>query len=218
MEKLIDNIHIKRIGYFNLYLIEGQDGDILIDTGFVCMKKNLKRWLDKYNVKLIILTHAHVDHIWNVAYLKDLYNCEVAISSNDIKNLDNSKINSKPMNKYFTFWSKLMNFGMKHFKAKTFPIDIILKDNQTINKYGLKLKIHALPGHTDGSIGISYNNYLFVGDALVNRLKPTIAYQNQNTIKAKKSSQKILRIKPDIIFIGHDKEIKFNTLEKSLTN
>ena len=68
MEKIIDNIHIKRIGYFNLYLIKGNDGDILIDTGFICIKKLLKKWLDNHNLKLIILTHAHVDHIWNVAY------------------------------------------------------------------------------------------------------------------------------------------------------
>ena len=42
MEKIIDNIHIKRIGYFNLYLIKGNDGDILIDTGFICIK-NIKK-------------------------------------------------------------------------------------------------------------------------------------------------------------------------------
>ena len=42
MEKIIDNIHIKRIGYFNLYLIKGTTGDILIDTGFICMKKRIK--------------------------------------------------------------------------------------------------------------------------------------------------------------------------------
>ena len=40
--KKIDNIYIKRIGYFNLYVIKGKDGDILIDTGFICMKRIIK--------------------------------------------------------------------------------------------------------------------------------------------------------------------------------
>ena len=40
--KKIDNIYVKRIGYFNLYVIKGKDGDILIDTGFICMKRIIK--------------------------------------------------------------------------------------------------------------------------------------------------------------------------------
>ena len=54
--------------------IKGKDGDILIDTGFICMKRAIKRWLNNFNIKLIILTHAHVDHIWNASYIKKMYN------------------------------------------------------------------------------------------------------------------------------------------------
>ena len=90
--KQFDNIYVKRFGYFNVYVIKGNDGDVVIDTGFILMKRSLKRWLDQFNVKLIILTHAHVDHVWNTAYLKALYGCEVAISEDDIINLDNRKI------------------------------------------------------------------------------------------------------------------------------
>lgn len=205
MEKIIDNICFKRIGYFNLYLIKGTTGDILIDTGFICMKRKLKKWLDKHNVKLIILTHAHVDHIWNVAYLKKIYNCEVAIGIKDLKNIDNSIINTKPLNKLCVFWANLLNRCMKIFVAKPFKVDYLLKDKEQINKYGINLKIHHLPGHTNGSIGISYKDSLFVGDALVNRFKVTPAYQNQNTSKAKKSALKIKKLQPKYIFFGHDK-------------
>ena len=215
MERTINNIHIKKIGYFNLYLIQGKKGDILIDTGFICMKRQVKKWLDNFNVKLIILTHAHVDHIWNAAYIKELYNCEIAMSKKDLENIDNTKIKSQPIKQIYSGWTKLMNWGMQHFHAKDFPVDILLEDNQLINKYGIKLKIHDLSGHTNGSIGISYKNYLFVGDALVNRGKVTAAYQNQNTAKATKSALKILDLKPEIIFFGHDKETNFVNLKKS---
>lgn len=216
MEKVIGNIHIKRIGYFNLYLIKGTTGDILIDTGFICMKRTLKKWLDKHNVKLIILTHAHIDHIWNVAYLKKIYNCEVAMFRKDLKNIDNSIINSKPLNKKLVLWANLLNWCMKHFVAKTFQVDQLLKDKEIINKYGLTLKIHHLPGHTNGSIGISYKDNLFVGDALVNRFKVTPAFQNQNTNLALKSIEKIKRLKPKNIYLGHDKEITYEKLLKDL--
>ena len=61
-----DNIYVKRFVYFNLYVIKGKTGDILIDTGFIGIKRSLKKWLDKFNIRLVILTHAHVDHVWNV--------------------------------------------------------------------------------------------------------------------------------------------------------
>ena len=213
MEKQIENIYIKRFCYFNLYVIKGNNGDILIDTGFIGMKRPLKRWLNKFNVKLVILTHAHVDHTWNTAYLKELYNCKIAISENDIDNIDNTKIKSEPSKKCHTKWTKLMNWGMKHFTPKPISIDTLLKDNQVINKYGIKLKIIPLPGHTNGSIGISYKNYLFAGDSIVNRRKtPQIAYQNQNNEEAHKSYLKISLLEPEIIFVGHDKEITYDKL------
>ena len=43
MKKLNDNIYMKRLNYFNVYVIKGEDGDILIDTGFICMRKKLKK-------------------------------------------------------------------------------------------------------------------------------------------------------------------------------
>ena len=215
--KKFNNVYTKRFGYFNLYVIKGKNGDILIDTGFIGMKKNIKKWLDNFDFKLIILTHAHVDHIWNAAYLKSIYNCEIAMGKLDIENIDNSKIQSTPSKKKYRLWTKLMNLGMKKFISQNFDIDYELEDKQILKKYGLKLEIINLPGHTIGSIGILYDKYLFCGDALVNRKrkKAEMAYQNQDNEAAKESILKIIDIEPELIFIGHDKEIPYNKLKKS---
>ena len=216
MERQFENIYVKRFLYFNLYVIKGKNGDILIDTGFIGMRKSLKRWLDKFNIKLIILTHAHIDHTWNAAYIKKLYKCKIAMSKQDIENIDNSKIHSTASKKCYRRWTKLMNYGMQKFTPSKFDIDIPLRDNQDIRRYGIDLKIINLPGHTNGSIGIIYKNYLFAGDALVNRKRhPEIAYQNQNNEDAKNTYQKILRISPEIIFIGHDKAITIDKLQEN---
>ena len=109
-----------------------------------------------------------------------------------------------------------MSLGMNKFKAKPFNINYKLKDKDEINKYGIKLTIYSLPGHTNGSIGIKYKKYLFIGDALVNRFKVTRAYQNQNPKEAKRTVQKIKHINSDIIFLGHDKYITRDKLLKDL--
>lgn len=217
--KKFNNVYTKRFGYFNLYVIKGKDGDILIDTGFIGMKKNIKKWLDNFDIKLIILTHAHIDHIWNAAYLKKIYNCEIAIGKLDIENIDNRNIKSIPSKNRHKYWTKLMNFGMRKFISQSFDIDYELEDEEIINKYGINLKIINLPGHTIGSIGILYDKYLFCGDALVNRRirKVEMAYQNQDNELAKESVLKIIDIEPELIFIGHDKEIPYNKLKKSFS-
>lgn len=213
MSYQIENIYAKRFFYFNLYVIKGSDGDILIDTGFLCMKRKIKRWLDKFNIKLIILTHAHVDHTWNTNYIKKLYNCEVAFSKRDLENIDNTKIKTEPLDKKYNAWTNFMKFGMKHCKPRMYDIDYYLEEDEMINKYGLDLKVISLEGHTTGSIGILYKDYLFAGDALVNRKnKPSIAYQNQNTSKAYETYNKIKEIKPKVIFVGHDKKIECSNL------
>jgi glyoxylase-like metal-dependent hydrolase (beta-lactamase superfamily II) len=161
MGNKIENIYIKRFLYFNLYIIRGKNGDILIDTGFIGIRRPLKKWLDKFNIKLVILTHAHVDHIWNASYIKKVYNCQIALGKKDIENIDNTRIQSTPSKKIYTQWTKLMNFGMRKFVPENFDVDVYLKDNQIIKRYGLNLKIISLPGHTNGSIGVLYKNYLF---------------------------------------------------------
>ena len=144
MEKRYDNIYIKRFIYFNLYVIKGEDGDILIDIGFIGMKRRLKKWLDQFNIKLVILTHAHVDHVWNTSYIKKLYNCDVPIGIDDVENIDNSKIKSSPISERYVRWTKLMNWGMRNFVAPKFDVDFVLEDEQIVSKYGIDLKILSL--------------------------------------------------------------------------
>ena len=124
MKKRIENIYTNRINYCNLHIIQGKNGDILIDTGFIGRKKRINRWLDKFNIKLVILTHAHIDHIWNAAYIKKRYKCEIALGIQDIDNLDNSKINSKASSKCHRLWTRLMNYGMRKFVPNYFDIDM----------------------------------------------------------------------------------------------
>lgn len=214
MKKIDNNIYMKRLNYFNVYVIKGKDGDILIDTGFIGMKKRLKRYLDKFNIKLIILTHAHVDHAWNASYLKDRYNCEILMGKDDLINIDNSNVKSKPSMNRYKLWSSLMNKGMNILKQNEFEPDILVDKDTEFDLYGLNFKIINLKGHTNGSIGILYNNKLFAGDSLVNRKRNyvQIAYQNQNNESATNTFKKIIDLNPEMIYIGHDKPINNDKL------
>ena len=127
-------------------------------------------------------------------------------------NIDNSNIKSSPITRSCRLWCRLMNLGMKIFNVREFDIDMKLKDKQIIRRYGLELKIVSLPGHTNGSIGVLYKDFLFAGDALINRWHGMeVAFQNQDCEEAILSYEKIQEINPNIIFVGHDKEIIYNS-------
>ena len=181
------------------------------------MRSALRRTLDRFNVKVIILTHAHVDHVWNAAYLSRRYKAQIAIGKEDVINLNNYNINPKPSKRRYRLWTGLMNFGMKHFKQPKFTPDIELEGDKDYEFCGEKLRIVNLSGHTNGSIGVLYKGYLFAGDALVNRKSYVeIAYQNQNNECAKESMNKIKELHPKKIYVGHDRPIKYDKLVKSM--
>ena len=46
----------------NCYVIRGENGDMLIDTGMEKYRDYIESWLTHYNIKLILLTHGHYDH------------------------------------------------------------------------------------------------------------------------------------------------------------
>ena len=102
-------------------------------------------------VKYIILTHAHSDHILALDKLVEKTNAKVCIGNNDAKALND---NSLSLCSYF------------HTNAPKTKPDILLKDNDELNISDLKLKILETPGHTVGSISILCDNHVICGDTL----------------------------------------------------
>ena len=51
------------------YVIRGNSGDLLIDTGMPQIWHGLQSWLKQYDIRYVLLTHAHADHDWNAAKL-----------------------------------------------------------------------------------------------------------------------------------------------------
>lgn len=76
-----------------VYILECEGGLILIDVGFTpTCKDNIKAELDGMgrdweDVKLILITHAHGDHIDNLGEVKELTGAEVMLGEGDIYSL-----------------------------------------------------------------------------------------------------------------------------------
>ncbi len=104
--------------------------------------------------KIIILTHAHGDHIGAVSALVDKYGVKVYVHKEDAGMLKDSNIN----------FSKMI-IG----KSISITPDTELNDGDIIKLGDLEFEIIHTPGHTRGGICIKVGNIMMTGDTLFNK-------------------------------------------------
>lgn len=141
--------------YSNCYIVgsESSKEAAVIDPGADFNKIDNK--INELGVipKIIILTHAHGDHIGAVEELVEKYGVKVYIHEEDAQSLADSNKN----------FSKVL-FG----KNISINPDVILKDGDEIQLGDLKFEIIHTPGHTKGGICIKVGNIMMTGDTLFN--------------------------------------------------
>lgn len=103
------------------------------------------------DLKYILLTHGHFDHIIGVKSVKEKYGAQVVISQEDEPMLNSSKLSL----------AVFCNAPQNNVDA-----DIIVKDGDEITLGETKIKVMATPGHTSGSVCYIAENCIFSGDTL----------------------------------------------------
>lgn len=68
----------------NCYLVTQGDSSILIDAGLKGKEKKIEKTCRERNVRLILLTHGHLDHIQNATYLSKQLQVPVAMHKEDV--------------------------------------------------------------------------------------------------------------------------------------
>lgn len=208
-------IEIIDVGGVNCYLLEADDGFILIDTGFPTKRKfldeALKKTLNKQGgvpkkLKLIILTHGDSDHVGNSKFLREKYDAKIAMHFEDSKMVENGDMTwnrkKKPDKLSFIFKFVIFAFG-KNSVFETFTPDIYLKDGQNLAEFGLDARVIHLPGHSKGSLGVlTKDGDLFCGDLLYNFVGFTYI---DNLEDHNESMDKLKKMDIKLFYPGHGK-------------
>lgn len=206
----IQHIPLKFLFDANCYLIHTETGYILIDTGIKNQRKQLENAImdagcQPGGLKLIIITHGHIDHIGNASYLREKYGAKIAMHQGDVKMVTGAGMfaDTPPslMIKLVGFFMNLTGLG----KFETFTPDIILEDNQSLQEYGLDATVLHTPGHSKGSISIlTASGDLFCGDIFNGSLEGVTTLVDDRS--ALESSVKQLKtLNAETFYIGHGK-------------
>jgi glyoxylase-like metal-dependent hydrolase (beta-lactamase superfamily II) len=174
MKKLLKDVYvIEGIGEANVFLLKSRDGFVLIDSGIFKRTHLLITQIEENGfpvseLKTIILTHCHCDHIGGVTELVKHSGAKVAAHKNDIPYITQEKI---IMGAYHNMMIEEQKF-MKQFNCNIQQVDIVLKDGDTIDILD-GLEVINVPGHTPGSIALYQPNekIMFFGDVIRNNPK-----------------------------------------------
>lgn len=201
----MSDIHRIRCGNVNCYIVENGSNGILVDTGKREFADQVIGQCRVHHVKLIVLTHAHFDHAENTARISDALGIPIGMNERD-RNLIPSNAN-QALSAETLLGKAVLSASLRAFSVRAMPEftpDILLKDGDSLTNYGISADIIALPGHTDGSIGLDVDHaHLIVGDALMNMLYPTVSMLYHNKKEMLESAAKIGRLGVRKLYFGH---------------
>jgi len=196
----------------------------LIDTGMPRNSAKIVKYIQDIlkrkpsEIKTIVLTHFHIDHVGDASDLKKLSGAKVAIHEADADYVAGRKTQPAPRGGMGMIVKVLMPL---FFGSRPVEPDINLNDGDTIA--GLTT-IHT-PGHTPGSICLfdPASKILFVGDLLkFDGINIKMGPLPLDTSEVQQSINKIAAIDFDIMLSGHgiplrpDASVKVREFTKSL--
>ncbi|MBI3027552.1 MBL fold metallo-hydrolase [Candidatus Woesearchaeota archaeon] len=162
---------------------------VVVDAGWEI--DNLIRVADKEKLEIrkIILTHSHYDHVQKADELASKTNSTIYFHEDDCNEIKKT----------------IRNPSIKIHK---------LKNNDEIKIGNVQIKVIHTPGHTPGAICLLAKNKLLTGDTLfVNAIGRT-DLPGGNSVKLFESLQKLKKLSDNIeVYPGHDYgEVPFSTI------
>lgn len=143
--KIFDNLYYVGMNWVAAYVLETSDGLILIDTLYGDYVDHLldsmkKLGLDPKDIKYILSTHAHFDHLGGAKQIQDLSGARVGMVQGDWDMMKASPTTGR--------------YGFEHL-----PVDWVIKDGETLTLGEQTLTFYATPGHTPGVLSTQFTVY-----------------------------------------------------------
>ncbi len=175
------NIYPIHLGFDCCYLIQDK-GIIVIDGGTPGKIKAFLKGIGKLSIrpeqiKLIVITHGHWDHISSVKDIKEKTGAKIAIHETEKEWLEKGLKSMPPgVNLWGRFLSKAMTMCLPLIKVPAAPVDIVIgNEGFSLAEYGISGRVIYTLGHSSGSVSVLLDTGdAFVGDMAMNEFPLTL--------------------------------------------
>lgn len=149
----------RRMGV-NVYLIDGGTEYALIDVGFLDELKDVLELIRQLGFslsacKMIIATHADVDHTQGLARAREVLKCEVLAHPKSVAPLENG-------DEVLTY-ARIEAQGI-HIPMPRCKVDRTIDEGDRLVVGDKTLEVWSTPGHTAGQLAFRMDRLLFSGD------------------------------------------------------
>jgi len=190
----------------NAYLLQLDDGLLVVDTGMPGRAGRILECVGRLglrpsDVRIIVLTHWHPDHMGSAAELRSLTGAAIAIHELDAPTLAGGERPPKGR--------RAMGVLLRLFRVRPVVADRILVAGDGVG--GLEV-IHV-PGHTAGSIALRRGDgVVFSGDALLGDrhggARPPDPRLSLDSTLASASAARLRALQPRLLLPGHGAPVR----------
>jgi hydroxyacylglutathione hydrolase len=151
------------------YLLRGEDGWIVFDTSLPNSERTILHALEACgahptDIRLILLSHGHLDHAGSAAALRSVSGAHVAVHPGDANLVRTGSKQIPPTRSLADHPIRgLLCVGALFLRTQPVEPDVLLTDGQRLDGFGLAARVVHTPGHTPGSISL----VLDTGEALI---------------------------------------------------
>ena len=201
-------VHGLFLGLAQAYLIEGTDGCVLVDTGPPGFARTVLRRvqaLERRALRLIYITHAHLDHYGSAAALRRLTAAPIAVHRADAGAMARGETSIRSARGASRLIRTFYRLFESYLRPETTPADLLLDHGDDLRPHGIEATVLHTPGHTPGSSCLIVEGRLaFAGDLLSTTGRPHAQrYFADDWSLIPGSLARLQALKPDRIYPGH---------------
>ena len=209
-------IQISLNGFVNIHLLTGEDGLVLVDTGMPGGAENIIRELkeleiDPQMLRLILITHGHMDHFGSAAALSARFDLPIAIHQADVEALRQGVNLPGTLEPTTRLMGIIKWLPLQLSSASLAPLEpeIIFEQGFELAEYGVKGQVLHTPGHTPGSCSVLLESgEVVVGDLVAGQLmrllrRPGWPYVAADLACNVESLRQLVALEPHTFYLTH---------------